>query len=187
MRYASWRLAMGERGRNLRHLLAVTLGIALAAFVLLEAFATSNALSAQSRVVLMRDGSGRSELEPDKVPRRDDLLLRSSSIVLTRQGPLTVTLLARQGTGGSFDLPGLSELPPVGSVLVSPALAGALSNGGNAGDELRGWLPAAPTGALGRAGLASPTELVAIAVVRPAELRRSGRFEFVNPANPLQL
>jgi ABC-type lipoprotein release transport system permease subunit len=179
MSYALWRLAIGRRGKNLGHLLGVIVGLTIALLVLLGAVALSNALTTQVQLTYMRDGSGYVQDVPTNVPHSKTSLLRSSTIVPTVNGSLTITTLAKQGSNPAKFL-SLSDLPPVGSVLVSPALADALSTGDERAAMLRSWLPSDPTGVLDNALIASPTELVALVIASPEQLQSTGRFEEIS-------
>jgi len=147
------RLSLGHRGRNIRSLVPMLLGGLLSAAVLQGAAAGSTALERGNKRADERDGVS------ENTATRS--VQRQSRTVDTPDGILTVTEWAGK-PGSRTGISGLDPLPPVGTVLVSPALARSLR--AEPDGEIAAWFEAQAAVELPRQLLASPDELVGLTI-----------------------
>lgn len=167
------RLIAGRRGRGLRSLVPIAVGLVLPCLTLLAAASLLHATDAQSALAMQRDGSGGGGDLPEDAAL--DQIVRRTQTVESPSGDLVVTTIGGPASA-LIGLPGLGRLPDPGTVLASPAVlaSGDLS-------VLAASLPGPVTGELPRALLARPNERVVLAVVDPKEIVETRNFSIVYP------
>jgi FtsX-like permease family protein len=158
-------LLLGGGRRGLARLLLVVAGVAVGVVFLLGALAIGPARDLQDARVSLRQGP------PGAPPSttRPALLWDASRSSFGAIGgrPLAVIEVAATGPGAPLPL-GASRVPAPGEVFVSPALRRLLDSPRGRVYRLR--FPGRVDGALGRAVLHDPTELVAMVGTPPARL-----------------
>ena len=167
------RLVLGRRGRGLRGLLPVAVGLTLPCLALLSAASFLQATDAQSNLARHRDGSGGGGDLPEAATRGE--VVRRTRTVRTSVGPVVVTTFGGPDAA-ALGLPGLDRLPETGTVLASPAVGET-----DAASELQAVLPGPVNGRVPNELLARPDERVVVAVVDPAEILATRDFSIMTP------
>jgi hypothetical protein len=172
-------LLLGGGRRGLIRLLLVVAGVAVGVVFLLGALAIGPARDLQDARVSLRQGPPGA---PPSTTRPALLWDASRSSFGTIGGrPLAVIEVAATGPGAPLPL-GASRVPAPGEVYVSPALRRLLDSPRGRVYRLR--FPGRIDGALGRAVLHDPTELVAMVGMLPARLGDATRVTSWSTAAP---
>lgn len=166
------RLRIGGRGKRVRRLAFVAIGLALSVAVLLAVLGIGRALDLQQKRLAARGEVPSSGLIASSASR-SGTLLRTTARYNIKGQPLVLIAIAAKGESPPVP-PGVPHLPAPGEVFVSPALWDVLENSPEAPATLRALIQGEIVGHLEKGALLSPDEWVAVVGYDVAVLQASG-------------